>query len=761
MLLVPASLCLVALFAVPVAAQDEALPARLDADIDSPELASQMAALAKAAMACLADGSADGAAEGDRDGHLNALFRLQLAAGEFQQAAESIEELRELHRGDDPAGGTTLHLQYQVFAEARLRQEARELAFPSALAEAFADLVGALDDRSAQQAQWSFGGNLAAWREDLRKALEPHRDRTTIALADAVDLARRYQVHATYAELLPLVDGLFAADDARRYVVDDDRLIETPDGAQIAALVVRARSAEAPQPALLGFTIYANDAWAYADAKKVAANGYAGVVAYSRGKGRSPGPAIPYEHDGRDAAAVIDWIAEQPWSDGRVGMYGGSYNGFTAWAAAKHHPKALKAIAASATAAPGIDVPMQRGVFLNFIYPWPFYTTNGKALDDAVYDDRARWDGLNRTWYRSGKAYAALPEIDGTPNPLFLRWLSHPDYDAYWQQMIPYREQFADIDIPVFATTGYFDGAQVGALYYFEEHLRYRPNADHTLVVGPYEHLTMQWGVARTVRGYVVDPVAVVDLQALRLRWFDHVLKGGPKPELLRDRVNYQVMGADAWKHASTVAAMADGVLRLYASDERADGNYRLSSEAPSAVGSVVQQVDFRDRGDADGNPPYLVVRRELALRNALVFVGAPLSEAIEVSGLLSGELAFETNKRDFDLSVTLYELTAGGDYVELIEHMGRASYAAERSERRLLRPGERQTLRFRSEHLTSRIVAAGSRPVLALAINKRPDLQINYGSGKDVADETIADSGEPLRITWFSDSFVDVPVAR
>jgi len=82
--------------------------------------------------------------------------------------------------------------------------------------------------------------------------------------------------------------------------------------------------------------------------------GYAGVEGFTRGKACSPDKPIPYEHDGADAAAVIDWISRQPWSDGRVGMYGGSYEGFTQWAAAKHRPKALKAMMPSVTAAPGI-----------------------------------------------------------------------------------------------------------------------------------------------------------------------------------------------------------------------------------------------------------------------------------------------------------------------------------------------------------------------------------------------------------------------
>ena len=131
------------------------------------------------------------------------------------------------------------------------------------------------------------------------------------------------------------------------------------------------------------------------EARRAASNGYAAVVGLTRGKGCSPDKPVPYEHDGFDAAALIDWISTQDWSDHRVGMYGGSYSGATAWAAAKHMPKALKAIAVGAPVAPAIDVPMEGNVFENFVYPWPFYATNNKSLDNATYNDRKRWDKLN------------------------------------------------------------------------------------------------------------------------------------------------------------------------------------------------------------------------------------------------------------------------------------------------------------------------------------------------------------------------------
>jgi hypothetical protein len=77
-----------------------------------------------------------------------------------------------------------------------------------------------------------------------------------------------------------------------------------------------------------------------------------------------------------------------------------------------------------------------------------------------------------------------------------------------------------------------------------------------------------------------------------------------------------------------------------------------------------------------------------------------------------------------------------------------------------LLKAGERQQLAFTSEHFASHRLQAGSRLVLVLGINKRPDREIDYGSGKNVSEETIADGKEPLQVRWFGDSYVELPIA-
>ena len=540
--------------------------------------------------------------------------------------------------------------------------------------------------------------------------------------------------------------------------------IRTPDSATICAVVMRPSTTERV-PTLFQFTIYVDSVRDVADVRRSVDHGYAGVIAYTRGKACSPQTPVPYVHDGADAAAVIDWIAHQPWSDGRVGMYGGSYSGFTAWAATKYMPKALKVIMVGAPVAPAIDVPMEGNVVWNFIYPWPFYTLNNKTLDDATYSDNARWWKLNRGWYVSGRAYRDLDKIDGTANPIWNEWLAHPSYDAYWRGLIPNGAEFAKIDIPVLQTAGYFYGGPGAAVSYLTQHLRYNPTARHYLLIGPYDHRQAQRGVVsaggdttKFIAGYETDPVARINVVAdLRFPFFDWVLKGGPRPALLVDRVNYQVLGANVWKHAPSIAAMSNGTLRLYLNPTR-----RLSRVCALPDSGVTLRADLAYRGDIDsvfagGGVRDTAVNSYLALE----YVSDPITEPIEVSGLYSGHLDFVINKRDFDLSAQLFELTADGHYMQLPPFQVRASYNRDPATRRLLTPGARQTLDFTAQRLISKKLERGSRIVLVIGPIKGPGQQINFGSGKDVNAETVADAGEPMEIRWFGASYVELPIRR
>ena len=553
------------------------------------------------------------------------------------------------------------------------------------------------------------------------------------------------------------------AEDDSRLDVQTDALIRTPDGATLSASIVRAEGDAARRPTLLTIDIYTDPTNVVARCRTAVARGYACVIADSRGKRLSPDPVVPYEHAAEDGRAVVEWVARQPWSDGRVGMRGGSYSGFTAWATAKHKPAALKTIAVSAAAIPGMGLPMYRNVFLNANYGWAFYTTNNKLLDDKTYNDPQRWATMQRTWFASGRPYREIDQVDGTPNPWLQRWLQHPAYDAFWQRMVPYGREFANIDIPVLTITGYYDDGQISALQYLKEHRRYRPKAEHYAVIGPYDHFgTHSAAKAPTLRDYTIDPAAQFSTPDLVLDWMDHVFHDSPLPALLKDRINFEVMGANEWRHAPSLEAMSPKRLRLYFSAERTGERVQLTAKKPAKRAHLTHTVDLANRSVFNNfnSYPFPIVGMKIQYVTELQFISEPFPMATEISGALTGIVNVTLNKKDFDFGVTAYEVMPDGTLFHLGYSLQRASFTRDPTRRQLLTPGKQTRLPFETT-VVSRRVAAGSRLLVLFDANKNPSAQVNYGTGRDVSDESIADAREPLRIELGNDSHLDVPVDR
>jgi putative CocE/NonD family hydrolase len=692
------------------------------------------------------------------------LFHLYLLAHRYSDAAVALANWRRAWAmyADTTARGRAVNLQYEIYLRAK-RLQGDSATFPDAFARAFRERFARLDDRTA-----ALVGRALLVPPPLAPRV-PSSD-TSMAIRDVVAWLRAMQIAEAYQAMGPAAAPLIREDDARRYEIESNIQVKTPDGATVCAMVWHPRGGPARRPALLQFTIYADTTLLLGDLRRNASNGYAAVIGFTRGKACSPDAPVPYVHDGDDAVALIDWIARQPWSDGQVGMYGGSYSGMPPWAAARRAPPALKAIMVGAPVAPGVDVPMEGNIAWNFVYPWPFYTTDTKALDDSTYNDRARWQRLSNAWYVSGRAYREMDRIDGTPNPIWQQWIAHPDYDAYWQRMIPYGREFAGIRIPVLQTAGYYFGGPGAALYYLTQHYRYNPRAEHYLVIGPYDHFQGQRGVVSalsdtttTLAGYTTDPVARIDITAdLRYQWFDWVMKRGPRPALLTDKLNYEVVGANRWKHAPSVAAMANGTLRLYLSAATDGAWHRLVPDLPARDSALALTVDLADR--SDGNrmvPGGGVADTAIDPFNALVFASDPLPEPTEIGGLPSGHLELVANKRDFDFGISIYELRRDGTYRSLPPYQSRASYVADIARRRLLTPGARTTLDWKNVRLVSQQCEAGSRLVMVIGVIRNPGQQINYGTGKNVNDETIADAGEPLTVKWSNRSYLELPIWR
>ena len=718
---------------------------------DEMELSKAMPTLAKQIIASFK--------ETDREKYLNNLFRLQIIAGDYTAANDTIKLLRDILRASDPVYANVVYTQYEIFSDAKLRQAAKNTSFEEAFKQSFRDVFGKLSDKDAYLASTSFAFDLTRAQNDLQKLLEPQKEKDSIALNDAVNLVRNYQPYFVYKSILPLTDSLLREDDSKRYIIQDDVLIKTKEGATLSAFVVRKPGVTTKQPTALVFNIYTD--FSLGMAKLSASYGYVGVTAETRGKRNSPDPIEPYEHEVNDTYEVIDWISKQPWSDGQVGMYANSYSGYAAWAATKKLHPALKTIAPSAANNPGDGLPMENNIFLCVNYAWAFYVTNNKLLDNETYFDRKRWGDLNEKWYKSGRSYRDIDKVDGTRNKWLQRWLDHPAYDKYWQAKVPYKTDFSKINIPILTVTGYYDDGQQSALYYLKQHYKYNKNADHYLVIGPYSHFGA--GAARkepVLNGYAIDPVAQLDTPEITFEWFDYVMRGGKKPSLLKDKINYQVMGANEWRHASSLEKMSNETLTLHLTDTKAGDHYLLSRQKPSQPGFLEQTVDFADRKTSNNDYyPDLIVGKKPDLSNGYAFISEPFDEQVSINGTFLGEIKAIINKNDMDIGVVLYEVMPNGELFHLSYFTGRASYAKDMSQRKLLAPGKVESIPFDKTRMTSRQLSRGSRLLVTLNVNKNAYAQINYGTGKDVSDEDISDAKVPLKIKWRNDSYVKIPI--
>ncbi|RUT68365.1 CocE/NonD family hydrolase [Flavobacterium cupreum] len=547
------------------------------------------------------------------------------------------------------------------------------------------------------------------------------------------------------------------------YNIQDSISVKARDGATLSLIVGRKKGDENPLPVILQSTIYVRDKGRdIASLKKSVDQGYIGVIMYARGKRFSPDEILPYENDGNDTYDVIDWISKQKWCNGSVGMYGGSYNGFTQWAVCKTLHPALKTIVPYVAARPGQGLPVENNIFVNPNYEWSFYVGNNKYLDTVSGNDRQRFRKMQNKWWETGVAYKKLDSIDGVPNKWFQRWITHPSFDSYWQKMTPYKKDFAQIKIPILAFDGYYNDGQSSGLYYLRELQKYSPETPAYLVIGPYGHFGTQNGGEAILYEYKVDAVALFDINKITYQWFDYILKNGTKPEILKDRINYEVMGRNEWCSAPSIDKMSNDFLTLYLTNNKLDKFYSLSSKKPTKKGYLTQEVDFANREITNNDYyPEPIIRKEIDTSNGFNFISEPLKEPILINGSFLGEIKASINKLDMDIGVTLYEVMPNGEYFHLSYFIGRASYSNDITQRKLLKPHVIETISFSNTHLVSKQLNKGSRLLIYLNVNKNPFSELNYGTGKTVTEETIKDAKIPLKIKWYNDSFVKIPILK
>src|ERR1700723_759335 len=267
--------------------------------------------------------------------------------------------------------------------------------------------------------------------------------------------------------LLFLVSVPCWADD--QYVITMERSVPVNmrDGVVLYADIYRPQN-PGKFPVLLERTPY-NKASSVNFAIRAAAHGYVVIVQDVRGRYKSAGEWYPFKHESEDGYDTVEWAAALPYSDGKVGMFGGSYVGATQMLAAIAHPPHLAGICPVVTASNYHDGwTYQGGAFEQW-----FDESWTSSLAQDTYDrtvgqntnDRAGMRKLPLTSYplfNFSDSSAALYSTR-TLAPYFLDWLAHPNYRDYWKRR-SIEEHYADINVPALTVAAWYDIFEGGSL---------------------------------------------------------------------------------------------------------------------------------------------------------------------------------------------------------------------------------------------------------------------------------------------------------
>ena len=535
------------------------------------------------------------------------------------------------------------------------------------------------------------------------------------------------------------------------------------DGIRLNATVYTPKEQKAPAPCIFTLTPYIAQSY-HERGMYFAGHGLPFLTIDVRGRGNSEGQFRPFLQEAQDGHDVVEWLATQPYCNGKVSMWGGSYAGYDQWATAKEFPPHLSTIVPVASPYAAVDFPMLNNIVYPYDIQWLTYTS-GRTSQDQLFGDSTFWATKYREWFESGRPFRELDAIIGNPSPIFQEWIQHPHPDAYWDSYNPTAEQYAKLSIPILTITGSHDDDQPGALTHYREYMKHASpegRARHYLVIGPWDHAGTRTPKAE-FGGLKFADASLVDLPQLHLDWYAWTMQDGPKPSFLKKAVAYYVMGAEKWRYADTLEAVT-AESRPYALDSRVNANDVLTSgslepngKARGAPDSYV--YDPRDVSTAELqtqlNQEANLIEQRLVYANhgkALVYHSAPFARNTEISGSFKLSAWLSIDQPDTDFAVSVYEIRQDGGSIYLTGDVLRARYREDFRTPKLVTTTRPQRYDFTRFTFVSRTVAQGSRLRLVIAPINLIYSQKNYNSGGVVIDESMQDA-RPVTVKLYHDA--------
>jgi putative CocE/NonD family hydrolase len=534
-------------------------------------------------------------------------------------------------------------------------------------------------------------------------------------------------IQVGHAQSFPGYDGEFDENVKTSY----HQRVRMRDGVELATDVYLP-AGEGEFPTLLVRDIYTNGSAANRQqyARFATSNGYAFVFQSTRGRYDSDGDWYPYFQEIPDGDDTLTWIADQPWSNGKVGMFGSSYLASAQWLAALNLNPALVAIAPAMS--PG-------NYYRDVAYP-------GGAFSLL---SRARW-GIGLVGSRTNMGFPVdwVGGIDHLPLETlaqsvgfevrhFQDWLDHPSYDAYWKPL-NLEGRAPEMAVPALNIGGWYDvflRSTIGSYKTMtEEAATESARNGQRMIIGPWPH---GWNRSSQTGDLDFGDDSLINVEPILLEWFDYWMKDGPAPTSAPIRLF--VMGENVWRDENEwpltraqnqpLYLHADGSLSEMAPASGTDTlkyRYDPADPVPTLGGNIMEPTL---RGPYDQAP--LDERKDV-----LRFVTEPFTEPTEITGPISAELYAASSAPDTDFMAKLIVVKPSGMAFNLVDGVIRARYRSGFESPELIEPG--QVYRYQIDMwATSYVLSPGDRLRLDVTSSNFPRLARNLNTGAPFAKTT------------------------
>jgi len=539
------------------------------------------------------------------------------------------------------------------------------------------------------------------------------------------------------------------------------------DGVQLVADIYRPRT-EGKFPVILVRTPY-NRKGDSASADEIASRGYVVILQDTRGRFDSEGEFYPFKYESQDGYDTVEWAAALDYSNGKVGMMGGSYVGATQMLAAMAKPPHLVAIFPYVTASEYYEGWTYQGGALAqwFASSW----SSGLVIDTLrrKADQNQQPTNWVKTLPVEQYPLARLPQASELA-PYFRDWVLHERDDEYWK---PWKlsDHYGEMSVKGLHAGGWHDLFLKGSI---KNYLGLRDNAataearkDQRLLLGPWAH------AATSPEGKIGDVVfgkgAVLDSVKTELAWFDYALKGMQNEFATNTPVRIFVMGENVWRdekefplartkytkyflHSASGAnsLKGDGALNLSEPGaERADSyRYDPDNPVPTLGGRLCC---------GQGIPPGPSDQRPNESRSDLLVFSTPrLARDVEVTGFITLDLYAASSAADTDFTALLVDVDADGYARFLTDGIVRARYRNSTTKAEPILPG--QVYKYSIDlWATSNVFQTGHQIRLYVSSSNFPRFNRNLNTGEPmqgakrsvVASQTIYhDREHPSAIT-------------